>query len=67
MLSEFSASAIDPLIQLRTFMSPTMCDRIRESFKATIAPSEDELRILAPSLSMFDCQLNLSVVVSDVL
>jgi hypothetical protein len=63
MLSKFSAIAIDPMIQLRTFMSPTMCDRIREGFKATIAPSEDELRILAPSLSMFDCQLNPSVVV----
>jgi hypothetical protein len=67
MLSKFSASAIDLMTHLRTFMSPTMCDRIREGFKATIAPSEDELRILAPSLSMFDCQLNVSVVVSGVL
>jgi hypothetical protein len=45
-------------------MTPDLCNRIRDGFTTSSALCEDDLRTLVPSLSLFDCQINSSVIVS---
>jgi hypothetical protein len=63
-LSGFLLDPIDPSPQLRTFMTPDLCNRMRDGFTTSGTLCEDDLRTLVPSLSLFDCQINASVIVS---